>query len=112
MLFRSRKRVTSVEPRDAGRWKEEEQNNGRPTDASARTGYAADGDPPSAIDLAGTACLAGILVRAKSGTHLAETPLTGKPDAGNPPVRFGGRGEVNPSSLPLSITSLMQLGPS
>jgi hypothetical protein len=23
---------------------------------------------------------------------LAETPLTGKPDAGNPPVRFGGRG--------------------
>src|ERR1035437_2043252 len=88
---------------DAGRWKEEEQNNGRPTDASARTGYAADGDPPSAIDLAGTACLAGILVRAKSGTHLAETPPTGKPDAGNPPVRFGGRGEVNPSSLPLSV---------
>jgi hypothetical protein len=41
-------------------------------------------------------------VRATSGTHLAETPLTGKPDAGNPPVRFGGRGEVNPSSLPLS----------
>jgi hypothetical protein len=70
-----------VEPRDAGRWKEEEQNNGRPTDASARTGYAADGDPPSAIDLAGTAGLAGILVRAKSGTHLAETPPTGKPDA-------------------------------
>src|ERR1017187_8869603 len=50
-----KKRVTSVEPRDAGRWKEEEQNNGRQTDASARKGYAADGDPPSAIDLAGTA---------------------------------------------------------
>jgi hypothetical protein len=33
---------------------------------------------------------------------LAETPLTGKPDAGNPPVRFGGRGGVNPPSLPLS----------
>ena len=77
----AKKRVTSVEPRDAGRWKEEEQNNGRQTDASARKGYAADGDPPSAIDLAGTACLAGILVRAKRGTHLAETPLTGKPDA-------------------------------
>src|SRR5688572_21620976 len=29
-------------------------------------------------------------------------PPTGKPDAGNPPVRFGGRGEVNPSFLPLS----------
>ena len=77
----AKKRVTSVEPRDAGKWKEEEQNNGRQTDASARKGYAADGDPPSAIDLAGTACLAGILVRAKSGTHLAETPPTGKPDA-------------------------------
>jgi hypothetical protein len=98
----AKKRVTSVEPRDAGRWKEEEQINGRQTDASARKGYAADGDPLSAIDLAGTACLAGILVRANSGTHLVETPLTGKPDAGNPPVRFGGRGEVNPSSLPLS----------
>jgi len=98
----AKKRVTSVEPRDVGRWKDEEQNNGRQTDASARKGYAADGDQPSAIDLAGTACLAGILVRAKNGTHLSETPLTGKPDAGNPPVRFGGRGEVNPSSLPLS----------
>ena len=50
---------------------------------------------------AGTACLAGILMRAKGCMHLAETPLTGKPDAGNPPVRFGGRGEANPSSLPL-----------
>jgi hypothetical protein len=26
---------------------------------------------------------------------LMETPLTGEPDAGNPPVRFGGRGGVN-----------------
>ena len=77
----ARKRVTSAEPRDAGRWKEEEQNNGSQTDASARKGYAADGDPPSAMDLAGTACLTGILVRANRGTHLTETPLTGKPDA-------------------------------
>jgi len=30
-------------------------------------------------------------------------PLTGKPDAGDPPVRFGGRGKVNPLSLPLYI---------
>jgi len=30
-------------------------------------------------------------------------PLTGEPDAGNPPVRFGGRGKVNPLSLPLSV---------
>jgi len=28
-------------------------------------------------------------------------PLTGKPDAGNPPVRFGGRGGGNTPSLPL-----------
>ena len=104
----ARKRVTSVEPRDAGRWKDEEQNNGKQTDASARRGYAAVGDLPSTIDLAGTAGLAGILVRGNRGTHLIETPLTGKPDAGNPPVRFGGRGEVNPSSLPLSIQRLMQ----
>src|SRR5258708_8382377 len=29
-------------------------------------------------------------------------PLTGKPDAGDPPVRFGGRGSGKPFSLPLS----------
>ena|ERR1044071_4347372 len=34
--------------------------------------------------------------------HDPSTP-TGEPDAGNLPVRFGGRGEVNPSSLPLSL---------
>src|SRR5271157_817016 len=33
---------------------------------------------------------------------LAETPLTGEPDAGNPPVRFGGRGGAKAPSLPLS----------
>src|SRR4051794_36051871 len=30
------------------------------------------------------------------------TPLTGEPDAGNLPVRFGGRGGTRVSSLPLS----------
>lgn len=30
---------------------------------------------------------------------LAETPLTGEPDAGNPPVRFGGRGSAITRSL-------------
>ena len=34
--------------------------------------------------------------------HHAVKSLTGKPDAGEPPVRFGGRGAVNPASLPLS----------
>jgi hypothetical protein len=33
---------------------------------------------------------------------LTETPLTGEPDAGNPPVRFGGRGGANPV-IPTSI---------
>ena len=28
---------------------------------------------------------------------LVEKPLTGEPDAGNPPVRFGGRGGANPA---------------
>ena len=31
------------------------------------------------------------------------TPPTGEPDAGNPPVRFGGRGNLNQFSLPLYI---------
>ena len=97
----AKKRVTSVEPRDAGRWKDQEQNNGRQTDASARQGYAAVGVPPSAIDLADTAGLAEILMSAQS-RHLIETPPTGKPDAGNPPVRFGGRGGAT-SAIPTPI---------
>jgi len=36
---------------------------------------------------------------------LTETPLTGEPDAGNPPVRFGGRGGANPA-IPTSIKPL------
>jgi hypothetical protein len=43
----------------------------------------------------GTEGLADILGdEAKSRSLSTENPLTGKPDAGNPPVRFGGRGEV------------------
>ena len=38
-------------------------------------------------------------------------PLTGKPDAGKLPVRFGGRGKVNPLFLPLSnFHPLLKLG--
>ena len=105
------KRVTSVEPRDAGKWKGEEQNNGRQTNASARKGYAVAGAWPSAIDSESTERLADILVRSLVRPHLAEKPLTGKLDAGNPPVQFGGRGEVNPSSLPLSKNLRCALGP-
>jgi hypothetical protein len=35
---------------------------------------------------------------------LAETPLTGEPDAGDPPVRFGGRGGANPA-IPTPIAA-------
>jgi hypothetical protein len=98
----ARKRVTSVEPRDVGKWKGEEQNNGRQTNASARKGYAVGGAWPSAIDSESTERLADILVRGTVRPHLDEKPLTGKPDAGNPPVRFGGRGGAKAPSLPLS----------
>jgi len=40
---------------------------------------------------------------------LTETSLTGKPDAGNPLVRFGGRGSGNaalPTPIPKSTASL------
>ena len=38
-----------------------------------------------------------------SGASISEKrPLTGKPDAGNPPVRFGGRGRVqSPAPTPI-----------
>src|SRR5712691_5931332 len=38
-------------------------------------------------------------------------PLTGKPDAGDPPVRFGGRGSGKPLSLPLSLSFAKDSGP-
>ena len=98
----ARKRLTSVEPRDVGKWKDEEQNNGRQTNASARKGYAVAGAWPSAIDSESTERLADILMRGTICPHLAEKPLTGKPDAGDPPVRFGGRGGAKAPSLPLS----------
>ena len=52
---------------------------------------------PGALQLKRSPCgLLSILSQVK--------PLTGEPDAGNPPVRFGGRGGWNPNqpSLPLS----------
>ena len=39
---------------------------------------------------------------------LIETPLNGEPDAGNPPVRFGGRGEVL-TLIPTSIRTSISL---
>ena len=89
-----------MERRDAGRWQDEEQNTGRQTNASARKGYAVAGIQSGAIDLIDTARLANILVLGQKAPHLTETPLTGKPDARNSPVRFGGRGEVIPHLYP------------
>ena len=60
------------------------------------------GNQPGAIDLADAERLTDTFGdEAKSRSLSTETPLTGKPDAGNPPVRFGGRGRL--SALPTPI---------
>src|SRR3990172_2962401 len=48
------------------------------------------------------AAVLGSRTRVDADNRKFTNPLTGEPDAGNPPVRFGGRGKVNPLSLPLS----------
>lgn len=59
---------------------------------------------PSAIDLGDTESLDDMLGdEAKSRSPSQEHPLTRKLDAGDPPVRFGGRGGGYPLSLPLSM---------
>ena len=56
---------------------------------------------PGAIDLVGTESLDVMLGdEAKSRSLSTEHPPTGKPDAGEPPVRFGGRGAVIRSPYP------------
>ena len=89
--------------------------DGIPDDQPARVPERANQrwNSPSAYDLAGTESLAAILGdEAKSRSLSTEYPLTGKPDAGDPPVRFGGRGGGYPLSLPLSVAlrTLLQLG--
>lgn len=46
------------------------------------------------------AAVLGSGTRVDASNRRFTNPLTGEPDAGNPPVRFGGRGKVNPLSLP------------
>ncbi len=46
----------------------------------------------------------GVPVEADNRT--TTNPLTGEPDAGDPPVRFGGRGSGKPLSLPLSAAPI------
>jgi hypothetical protein len=87
------KRVMTVEPRDAGRWKcrRTGRRKRKPTRVPARASQwwnqpSANGlgDPEGLSDELGD--------RAKSRSLSRENPPTGKPDAGDPPVRFGGRG--------------------
>jgi hypothetical protein len=57
---------------------------------------------PSAIDLVETERLNASLGTALTALPLERVPLTGKPDAGDPPVRFGRRGSGNPAIPTLS----------
>jgi hypothetical protein len=66
---------------------------------------------PSAIGLGDTERLTdGLGDEAKSRSLSTEHPSTGKPDAGEPPVRFGGRGKVQ-SLVPTPIGGSIQLRP-
>ena len=49
--------------------------------------------------------------RVDADNRSTTNPLTGEPDAGDPPVRFGGRGKVHPLSLPLSPFKSLPLLP-
>ena len=80
-----------------------ERRNNKPTRVPARASQW--WNQPSAIGLGDTERLTdGLGDEAKSRSLSKEHPLTGKPDAGDPPVRFGGRGGGHPLSLPLSFT--------
>src|SRR5260221_14299848 len=48
------------------------------------------------------AAVLGSRTRVDADNRSLTNPLTGEPDAGDPPVRFGGRGSGQPLSLPLS----------
>src|SRR5437879_3621179 len=69
---------------------------------------AGRGAPPLAEGMVGPPWIAvlgsGPRVDADNRSHT--NPLTGKPDAGDPPVRFGGRGSGKPLSLPLSSVQI------
>ena len=68
-----------------------ERRKSKPTRVPARASQW--WNQPSAIGLGDTERLTdGLGDEAKSRSLSTEHPPTGKPDAGNPPVRFGGRG--------------------
>ena len=87
------KRVTTVERRERRKVevRRTERRKRKPTRVPARANRW--WNQPSAIGLGDTERLTDMLGdEAKSRFLSKENPLTGKPDAGEPPVRFGGRG--------------------
>src|ERR1035438_10212611 len=68
--------------------------NGRSDPATGGGRPTADGGPTDGLRRKGCLVWNRALVLMVS---LAEKPLTGEPDAGNPPLRFGGRGGANPA---------------
>src|SRR5260221_5029939 len=58
------------------------------------------------------AAVLGSRTRVDADNRSLTNPLTGEPDAGDPPVRFGGRGSGQPLSLPLSLRSFLIVKPS
>src|ERR1035438_5583371 len=68
--------------------------NGRSDPATGGGRPTADGGPTDGLRHKGCLVWNRTLVLMVS---LAEKPLTGEPDAGNPPVRFGGRDGANPA---------------
>ena len=89
----AKKRVTTVERRERRKVevRRTERRNRKPTRVPVRASQW--WNQPSAIGLGETERLTDALGdEAKSRSLSTEHPLTGKPDAGDPPVRFGGRG--------------------
>jgi hypothetical protein len=87
------KRVTTVERRERRKVevRRTERRKSKPTRVPARANRW--WNQPSAIGLGDTERLTdGLGDEAKSRSLSIEHPPTGKPDAGEPPVRFGGRG--------------------
>ena len=91
----------TVERRGAGRWPCGGPKDGKkePTRVPARAGRW--WSSPGAIGLVKTERLTGAPGdEAKRRSLSTEHPPTGEPDAGDPPVRFGGRGAAIRSSYP------------
>jgi len=104
------KRVTTVERRERRKVevRRTERRNRKPTRVPARAsqwwnqpGAMGSGDTERLTD--------GLGDEAKSRSLSKEHPLTGKPDAGEPPVRFGGRGSDHVRS-PYPYLSALRYG--